>query len=197
MRKLWFNFDAEESIRAAEALRDNLKARANANPEDRELRREALGWEEAVNQLNRDIALDDPALRFHFVNALKLYLPRSIPDIESMDEEERERAALVAEATEAAGFESWTPDEALHAADAQFLLSNYEGAISLYDFAETIGATGLQLWIDRGFAFMQLGEWDKAALDYERAFLAEPGNPLVIVNYASSLSASGRSQPRR
>jgi WD40 repeat protein/serine/threonine protein kinase/tetratricopeptide (TPR) repeat protein len=91
-------------------------------------------------------------------------------------------------------------DEALNAdakmarllrSDVPIYLRPWHKAVSECTKQINLGATDLQLWMERGTAYGHLGQFDRAAEDYARGLKAKTGNAYDWYRYASATLAAG------
>src|SRR5688572_4767484 len=94
------------------------------------------------------------------------------------------RLPLVAEASISAGVDTFHSRDILLKANALMLLDDLQAAIETYNDAERSGLHSFDLYVNRGFAFAEIEQFENALSDYQTALSLDSNNTLALINYA-------------
>jgi tetratricopeptide (TPR) repeat protein len=177
------------------ALRDNLRERVSnetdAN-ENAKLGIQLRAADQTLTSLLKDLALDDPRVRYYFAEAMRELVPREVRPTLPLPEEARTTAVLVAEAAEAAGASPVTAEDYFLRGNAYYLARQYEEALAAYDRSLELRPEHPATLNNRGSVLSAMGRHQDALTDYNRSLKLRPDDPVALNNRGVSLGMLGR-----
>ena len=177
------------------ALRDNLRERVSNETDANEkakLEIQLRAADQTLTSLLKDLALDDPRVRYYFTEAMRELVPREVRPTLPLPEEARATAVLVAEAAEAAGASPTTADDYFLRGNAHYLAAQYDQALADYNRSLELRPDDPATVNNRGNALSRLGRHEEALAGYNRSLELRPDDAVTLSNRGNALADLGR-----